>query len=131
MFDITSIARPGEAATLAVRVSPQPNPGNPIEHTIAHGIGKNGGITAIDGATFLCTIGWDWIPGIRDRDTGIWQDVFLSATGPVLVQEPLVTSDLPLPRLDSADIKIQATLKNVSDSIPKRVAERRAWRHPF
>jgi beta-galactosidase/beta-glucuronidase len=114
VFDITSIARPGEAATLAVRVSPQPNPGNPIEHTIAHGLGKNGGITAVDGATFLCTIGWDWIPGIRDRDTGIWQDVFLSATGPVLVQEPLVTSDLPLPRLDSADIKIQATLKNVS-----------------
>ncbi len=46
-------------------------------------MGKNGGITASDGPTFLCTLGWDWIPGIRDRDTGIWQKVFLSATGPV------------------------------------------------
>ena len=100
---------------LAVGVSPPPNPGDPIEHTLANGLEKNGGITAIDGPTFLCTIGWDWIPGIRDRNTGIWQQIFLSASGPVLVQEPLVTSDLPLPRLDSAEIKIQATLKNVSD----------------
>ena len=114
VFDITGVAKPGESATLAVCISPPPNPGDPIEHTLANGLGKNGGITAIDGPTFLCTIGWDWIPGIRDRNVGIWQKVFLSATGPVLVREPLVTSDLPLPRLDSADIKIQATLKNVT-----------------
>ena len=115
VFDLSAVVKPGEVATLAVRVSPPPNPGDPIEHTLANGLGKNGGITAIDGPTFLCTIGWDWIPGIRDRNTGIWQQIFLSASGPVLVQEPLVTSDLPLPRLDSAEIKIQATLKNVSD----------------
>ena len=36
---------------------------------------------AIDGPTFIATEGWDWIPGIRDRDTGIWQDVELAATG--------------------------------------------------
>ena len=114
VFDISAVAKSGEVAALAVLVSPQPNPGDPIEHTLANGLGKNGGITAIDGPTFLCTIGWDWIPGIRDRDAGIWQRVFLSATGPVLVQEPLITSDLSLPRLDSADLKIQATLKNVS-----------------
>ena len=63
---------------------------------------------AIDGPTFLCTIGWDWIPAIRDRDTGIWQKVFLSATGPVLIKDPLVTTDLPLPRTDSADVAVQA-----------------------
>jgi len=121
IFDISSITQPGEAATLAVEVSPQPNPGNPIEHNLANGMGKNGGMTAIDGATFLCTIGWDWIPGIRDRNTGIWQKVFLSASGPVLVQEPLITTDLPLPKLDSADIKIQVTLRNVSDQPQKGV----------
>ena len=27
----------------------------------------------IDGPTFVATEGWDWIPGIRDRDTGLWQ----------------------------------------------------------
>ena len=115
MFDLSAVVRAGQVATLAVRVSPQPNPGNPIEHTIANGLGKNGGLTAIDGPTFLCTIGWDWIPGIRDRNTGIWQKVFISASGPVLLQEPLITTDLPLPRLDSADIKIAATLKNTTN----------------
>jgi beta-galactosidase/beta-glucuronidase len=119
VFDLSAVVKPREEAALAVRVNPPPNPGEPIEHTLANGLGKNGGITAIDGPTFLCTIGWDWIPGIRDRNTGIWQKVFLSASGPVLVQEPLVTSDLPLPWLDSAEIKIQATLKNVSDQPQK------------
>jgi len=33
-------------------------------------------------ANFLCTI-VGLIPAIRDRDSGIWQKVFLSATGPV------------------------------------------------
>ena len=114
VFDISSVTKPGEVATLAVQVNPQPNPGNPIEHTRGRGMGKNGGITAIDGPTFLCTIGWDWIPGIRDRNSGIWRKVFLSASGPVIIQDPLITTDLPLPKLDSADIKIQATLKNIS-----------------
>ena len=120
-FDISSITKPGEVATLAVLVSPQPNPGDPIEHTLARGMGKNGGITAIDGPTFLCSIGWDWIPGIRDRNTGIWRKVFLSASGPVLIQDPLVTTDLPLPRLDTADIKVQATLKNLASEVQKGV----------
>ena len=114
VFDITALAQPGEAATLAVRISPQPNPGNPCEHTLANGLGKNGGISASDGPTFLCSMGWDWIPGIRDRNAGIWQKVYLSATGPVLIQEPLITSDLSLPKLDKAEVKIQVTLKNVS-----------------
>ena len=51
-------------------VSPQPHPGDPHEHTIRDGVGKNGGITAIDGPTFLSTIGWDWLPAIRDRRYG-------------------------------------------------------------
>ena len=114
VFDITALIKPGREAVVAVRISPQPNPGNPHEHNIERGLGGNGGISAIDGPTFLCTIGWDWIPGIRDRDTGIWQKVYLSTTGPVRIQEPLVTSDLPLPKLDSADLKVQTLLRNDS-----------------
>ena len=89
----------------------------------APALGPNGGITAIDGPTFLSTIGWDWIPAIRDRDTGIWQKVFLSATGPVVVKDPLVTTDLPLPKTDSTDVAVQATVENVSDKPEKGVLE--------
>ena len=120
-FDVSKLVTAGKSATVAVLVSPQPHPGVPHEHTIANGMGKNGGESAIDGPTFLCTMGWDWIPAIRDRDTGIWQKVYLSATGPVLIKDPLVTTDLPLPKTDSADVAIKATVENVTDQPQKGV----------
>jgi len=123
VFDITASVTAGKRATLAVLVAPQPHPGVPHEHTLRNGMGLNGGETAIDGPTFLSTIGWDWIPAIRDRDTGIWQKVFLSATGPVAVKYPLVTTDLPLPRTDSADIGVQSTIENVTDQPIKGVLQ--------
>ena len=122
-FDVTKFVKPGEMAVIAVKVSPQPHPGVPHEHNIANGVGKNGGITAIDGPTFLCTIGWDWLNAVRDRDTGLWQKVWLSASGPVLVEDPLVITDLPLPRTDSADLTVKATLENTSDKEVKGTLE--------
>ncbi|HEY4416564.1 MAG TPA: glycoside hydrolase family 2 TIM barrel-domain containing protein [Verrucomicrobiae bacterium] len=115
IFDVSRFVTPGQTAVVAVCITPQPHPGEPHEHTIAKGMGLNGGITAIDGPTFLCTIGWDWMPAIRDRDSGLWQNVFLSATGPVIIKDPLVTSDLPLPKLNTADLAIQATVENITD----------------
>ncbi len=123
IFDITAQAEPGKQAVIAVLVSPQPHPGIPHEHTLRAGIGANGGISAIDGPTFLCTLGWDWIPAIHDRDSGIWQKVFLSASGPVLVKDPLVTTDLPLPKTDSSDVTVEATVENVTDKPQKGVLE--------
>jgi hypothetical protein len=121
IFDISPDVKAGKDAVLAVLVSPQPHPGDPHEHTIRDGVGRNGGITAIDGPTFLSTIGWDWIPAIRDRDTGIWQKVFISASGPVVIKDPLVTTDLPLSKVDSADISVQARVENVTDAPQKGV----------
>ena len=120
-FDISANVTPGKKAIIAVLVAPQPHPGEPHEHTLRAGMGLNGGITAIDGPTFLSTIGWDWLPAIRDRDTGIWQKAYLSATGPVLVKDPLVTTDLPLPSIDSSDVAVQATVENVTDQPQKGV----------
>ena len=112
-FDITEFVKPGRPAVLAVLVAPQPHPGVPHEHTVANGVGQNGGETAIDGPTFLSTIGWDWLPAIRDRDTGIWLPVTLDATGPVVVKDPFVTADLATSH-ESADLHISTTLENKS-----------------
>jgi beta-galactosidase/beta-glucuronidase len=114
-FDISATVKPGTKAVIAVLVSPQPHPGTPHEHTLRAGIGPNGGITAIDGPTFLSTIGWDWLPAIRDRDTGIWQQAYLSATGPGRIEDPLITTDLPLPSTASTDIAIQARVENITE----------------
>jgi hypothetical protein len=121
IIDISEFVKPGEKAALAVLITPQPHPGVPSEHTIANGMVTNGGITAIDGPTFLSTISWDWLPGIRDRDSGIWAKVFLSSTGPVVVKDPLVTTDLPLPKTDSTDIAISTTLENITDQPQKGI----------
>jgi hypothetical protein len=112
VFDVTGQLKPGQTNALAVRVSPPPHPGIPHEESIAAGPGGNGGNLAIDGPTFIATEGWDWIPGIRDRNTGIWQDVQLKATGAIRLLDPHVVTRLPLPKTDQADISIEVALEN-------------------
>lgn len=114
-FDVTSAVKPGKQAVVAVEITPQPHPGVAHEHDWRDGVGQNGGVSALDGPTFLCTLGWDWLPAIHDRDSGIWQRVFLTSSGPVTVKNPLVTTDLPLPKTDSSDVMVQATVENVTD----------------
>ena len=112
-FDISELVKPGRRAVLAVLVAPQPHPGVPHEHNVANGVGKNGGETAIDGPTFLSTIGWDWLPAVRDRDTGIWLPVTMDSTGAVVVKDPFITADLAASH-EAADLKVSATLENKS-----------------
>jgi hypothetical protein len=112
VFDVTAAVQPGRRNALAVRVSPPPHPGIPHEQSIAAGPGENGGNLAIDGPTFIASEGWDWIPGIRDRNTGIWQDVELRASGQLRLLDPHVVTRLPLPRTDSADVSIAVAIEN-------------------
>ena len=106
VFDVTGRVAPGKRNVIAVRVSPPPHPGIPHEESIAAGPGENGGWVALDGPTFAASEGWDWIPGIRDRNTGIWQDVTLTASGRVRLLDPQVITRLPLPKTDNAEVSI-------------------------
>lgn len=112
-FDITPKVRPGRKAVLAVLISPQPHPGISHEHTAKLGVGQNGGQTAIDGPTFLSTIGWDWLAAVRDRDTGIWLPVTVDVSGPVTLRDPFVTTTLDA-QYQSADLTVSGTLVNSS-----------------
>ena len=58
----------------------RPTPAFPQEQSILGGPGENGGALALDGPTFVSTEGWDWIPAVRDRNSGIWQPVTLRIT---------------------------------------------------
>ena len=111
-FDVSGLVVPGRPNALAVRVSPPPHPGIPHEESVKAGPGPNGGIMCLDGPTFICTEGWDWIPGVRDRATGIWQEVTLKATGPVRVGDLHVVTDLPLPDLRRASVTLTVPLRN-------------------
>jgi beta-galactosidase/beta-glucuronidase len=116
VFDVTEHLRKEGSNSLAVRISPPPHPGIPHEQSIKAGPGENGGALALDGPTFIAIEGWDWIPAVRDRNTGLWRDVVLSATGPVSIGDPQVVTTLPLPATDRAEVEINVPLRNVSMS---------------
>lgn len=72
----------------------------------------NGGILGADNPTFHATIGWDWIPTMRGRNIGIWNDVSLTTTGHVTVADPFVRSVLPLPDTTSAKLTTGIIVRN-------------------
>jgi hypothetical protein len=45
--------------------------------------------------TMLSSVGWDWIPEVRDRNIGIWQPVYLRTSGQVVIGRPQVITELP------------------------------------
>jgi beta-galactosidase/beta-glucuronidase len=104
-FDVTGYLRPGAKNALAVRVEKNATPGGVTEKTF-DSPGKNGGALGADNPTYHASIGWDWIPTIRGRDTGIWAGVELDTTGPVTIANPFVTTTT------GGDITIEATLHN-------------------
>ncbi|MCU1294266.1 MAG: glycoside hydrolase family 2 [Bryobacterales bacterium] len=114
VFDVTGIITTEGSNVLAVRISPPPHPGIPQEQSVKAGPGDNGGIMCLDGPTFVATEGWDWIPGVRDRNTGIWQDVTLTATGAVDIGDAHVVTVLPLPDTRRADVNLTIPLRNES-----------------
>ncbi len=122
-FDISGYSNFEGINTLAIKIFPLDYPGLPAEPQLkAFGpFGLNGGLTGDIGknVTMQCSVGWDWIPAVRDRNMGIWQDVYLSATGPVDLRHTHIVTDLFLDDLDKAEIKIAAELVNCTASLQK------------
>ena len=99
-FDVSSVARPGEENYLAVE---------------AIGPGKLPDI-AYNTKQLEATTGWDdHNPYPPDMNTGIWQDVYVTATGPVRMANPYVSACLNLPRLDIAHLTITVEVTNVTN----------------
>nr|WP_315391866.1 sugar-binding domain-containing protein [uncultured Duganella sp.] len=115
-FDISPYLKPKGDNAIAVRVSPPPHPGLPQEESIAAGAGENGGTLAQDGPTFIASEGWDWIPSVRDRNTGLWQDVVLLATRDVKLGDAQVITALPKADNSVADVSIEVPVTNLAKS---------------
>ena len=114
-FDVTDLLVPGQMNALVVRIIKNATPGNIKEKTFQD-TGSNGGPLGADNPTYHASIGWDWIPTIRGRNTGIWNDVFLTSSGPVTLENPFVTADLPLPDISSADVAVEVSVRNNTQS---------------
>jgi len=123
-LDVTKQIKAGAENVLAVKIYPLDYPGLPDKEQL-EGLGPfylNGGPTGDIGknVTMLCSIGWDWIPPVRDRNMGIWQPVFLRTTGSVTISRPQIKTDLPtLPDTSKAKLSLNLTLSNHSASTEK------------
>lgn len=111
-FDVSSRLSPGGRNALAVRITPPPHPGIPNEESPRAGSGDNGGMMMLDGPTFSASEGWDWMPAVRDRNTGIWQDVVLTASGPIRIGDPQVVTRLPRADNSVAEVSVTVPLDN-------------------
>ncbi len=111
-YDITEAAKPG-ANTLAILVLPPDIPGEDNNGQAGDGqIARN--------STMQCTAGWDWIAAVRDRNTGIWDQVSITTTGNIRMTHPQVVSKVPgvrTPGDKQADaiLTVTAEVENFTD----------------
>ena len=89
-FDITATADPGKRNVLAVETFA------PTEKDLG--------------------INWvDWNPTPPDKDMGLWGDVTMTTSGPVILRSPMVVTHFTDDSLMEADLRVYAELDNTSD----------------
>jgi beta-galactosidase/beta-glucuronidase len=98
-LDVSNVINAGKTNVLAVKIYPLDYPGLPATPQLK-ALGDffaNGGPTGDIGknVTMLCSVGWDWMPAVRDRNMGIWQPVFLRTSGSVVIQNPQIKTEFP------------------------------------
>ncbi|HEY0794637.1 MAG TPA: discoidin domain-containing protein [Acidisarcina sp.] len=114
-FDVSAKLRAGEKNALAVRIEKNATPASCKQKTY-ESPGNNGGALGADNPTYHASIGWDWIPTIRGRNTGLIESVSLKMSGAVTIEDPFVTTTLPLPDTSRADVSIAVDLVNHSST---------------
>jgi exo-1,4-beta-D-glucosaminidase len=97
-FDATDVLRPGKMNTVAAEVFA--------------GTEKDLGIGFVD-----------WNPGPADRSMGIFRPVYITASGPVAVRYPSVSTHFPDASLTTAELTVVAELQNLSTEPVSGVAE--------
>jgi beta-galactosidase/beta-glucuronidase len=111
-FEVSRTILPGKLNSLALLVKQTANPGGTKDK---EGDTVNGGALGRDNPTFHASAGWDWMSTIRGRNTGIWNEVRLTTTKAVKIENPGVATKLPLPDNSYADVAIETTLRNLEN----------------
>ena len=116
-FEVTKLVTKGRANTIAVLIYHNENWISSLTKVIRKSIGArttNGDLIGIDSPTFMAASGWNWIPIVKGRNIGIWNDVKLEIREDVSINDPWVSSTLNLPDTTVANLTLQATFKNHS-----------------
>lgn len=116
-LDVSKQIKAGKVNALAVKIFPLDYPGLPATEQLK-ALGdffENGGPTGDIGknVTMLCSVGWDWIPPVRDRNMGIWLPVYLRTSGGITIANPKLVTLLPLlPDTSIAKLSLSLNLNN-------------------
>jgi len=114
-FDVTEHARTGQRNCLAVKMHPVDHVGVPETQLEVCGKDRKFHKEIMKDVTLvMMSIGYDCMPTVPDRQTGLWQDVYLEFTGPVVIRDPFVVTRLPLPDTSRATLEVSAELANAS-----------------
>ena len=120
-FNITKLLSKTGDNRLAVIVFPPDPVGNPNG-------GQGGDGTIARGVSHQYVAGWDWIRPIRDRNTGIWDKVYIEKTGSVNLSDPHIITQVPGKRTpegkqSEALIKVSTEVENASDNVVSGVVK--------
>ena len=114
--NVTDFVTVGGKNSLKVKVIPVDVPGTWHKKDWgAFGEFHNGGDGNIGlNTTMLMTVGWDFefMDGVRDRNTGIWRSIYLYATGDVALRNPFVKAELAHPGYDSSRQSVSVDVVN-------------------
>ncbi|WP_127501100.1 discoidin domain-containing protein [Actinoplanes solisilvae] len=116
-IDITEALKGRTDHTVAVRVDPMPHPGTPGDKTLTSWTFLHGGSIWLDSPTYLAVSGWDWMPAVRDRVSGIWNHVRLRSTGDIVIGDSHVSTKLTGTSI--ADLTVTVPVRNVAGTATK------------
>ncbi|MCX6992089.1 MAG: beta galactosidase jelly roll domain-containing protein [Kiritimatiellaeota bacterium] len=125
-YDVTGLIKANATNCLAVKVYGVDHPGMAttqleVFQACRKPVADNINDIRRDVTINVFATGYDCVPEVRDRLMGIWQDVYLEFSGPVVIRDPFIKTKLPLPRTDQAHLTVSAKLINSSVSIQKGV----------
>lgn len=112
-FNISDVVRPGRLNALAIRIFPDDVAGIP-------GYREPGSdVRFQQNVTEMSALGWDWVPPARDRNMGLWQEVWIERSGPVVVQDPAAYTKVQLPDGRKAEITVRLMVQNAAGETRK------------
>ncbi|WP_199716521.1 discoidin domain-containing protein [Micromonospora musae] len=114
-LDITAALAGHTEHVVAVQVTPMPHPGTPGDKGPDGRTFLQSAHHYLDAPTYLAVSGWDWMPAVRDRVSGIWNHVRLRSTGAAVLGDPYVKTVLPnLPETGAAEVTIAVPVRNAA-----------------
>lgn len=131
-FNITEYTKLREENYLAVKIFNIDHIGNPAPpQSKLFGPMRGKDWESHKDVTLKISGGWDCAPVVRDRNMGIWQEVYLEITGPVDISNPHIVTDLPLPDTSKAKLTITTEIKNVTSSPQNGLFTIKIYPHNF